>query len=411
MKKFDDYEFKDTKTVIRLQLKQIKEKKLYPWEVSNFLGKFNTYYYKSELLNTIAIALNEGIDPEDIIILDQSFALNRQYAKLSFLSTTDQDLVQLYYIGLPVPLFPNKDIYVLNILFKYFRKYFVFLNKLSKSSKAVTIQKKNLPKYYNVYKSGNFDVMFSLIKEDVLECLKEVILEESTNVMLNKIHNDFKKEYEVYLKHEEKIEQIKTNLIKNDLKKVDFNSIVFKTYFKKFHTCLSHVQRPIVVVNNTENNILSVLCRAQFNKSDWQASTLDLESISHNSPFKAILKGGSALYRIFIPGDRQKLIDNKEKVIKELNSKLLDPENEAEYTEIKKELQQLEKEIETLKKINVAEQKTNSDNVEHIVITYIKSQFQNFQNKIQSRSSNLLSDNNFKPDLGDTEVYDFDIDV
>ena len=113
---FNDYEYKDTKIRIKLKLKQIKEKKLNPWEISSFLNKFNTYYYKAELLNTIAIALNQGIKPENIIILNQSFKLNQQYTKLDFISTTDGDLAYLYYIGLPVSLFPDKNIHTLNIL-------------------------------------------------------------------------------------------------------------------------------------------------------------------------------------------------------------------------------------------------------------------------------------------------------
>ena len=114
MSNFDDYKYKDNTKIISLQIKQGREKKLYPWEVSTFLGKFNTYYYKSEVINTIAIALNQGILAENIMVFDKSFNISNQNSKLSYLSLTDSDIKYLYYIGLPYSLLPNKTIYLLN---------------------------------------------------------------------------------------------------------------------------------------------------------------------------------------------------------------------------------------------------------------------------------------------------------
>lgn len=131
---FDDYEYKNTDKRIRLAIKQTREKELSPWEISNFVSNFNTYYYQSEVINTIAIALSNKIAPEDIIIFDESFKLNQLHSKLFYLSTEDEDLKNLYHIGNPVSLFPSEEFYVMNLLFRYFRKLNEFLYKIKKEN-------------------------------------------------------------------------------------------------------------------------------------------------------------------------------------------------------------------------------------------------------------------------------------
>ncbi|MFW3441990.1 hypothetical protein ACN9J6_10705, partial [Aliarcobacter butzleri] len=119
--KFDDYKYKRIDKKIEFTLKQEVEKKLSPWELSSFINNFNTYYYKNELLNTIAIALNNGISAENIIIFDESFKLNRIYNKFVNISLKDKNIKYLYTLGKPVSLFPNENIFIINLIFKYFR--------------------------------------------------------------------------------------------------------------------------------------------------------------------------------------------------------------------------------------------------------------------------------------------------
>ena len=409
---FDDYEYKDTTKCIKLKLKQIEEKKLNPWEVSSFLNKFNTYYYKAELLNTIAIALNQKIEPENIIIFNQSFKLNQQYSKLDFISTIDSDLTNLYYIGLPISLFPDEDIYTLNILFKYFRKYYELLKKIKKAS---TLKAKKLSIYYTEYKKSNFNDMFILIETDIQKCTKNnILLKNSERLEFKELDKNFKAEYDKYKQDKAEIEVIKNKLINNKANEKDFKSKIFIRYFTKFYTYLNNVQRPLVIVNNKGSNIMSVLCRAQFNKSASMASTLDLELISHNSPFEAIINGGSQLLSIFISGDRQEGISEREKKKEELKSNIIESNTANDnllVSEYSQELKNIEKEQETLRKIYEAEKLTNADEIKSIKIPHTNNMLQHLFNNNQSLSSKLLEKNNFKPDLVKTLVCDYDLDI
>ena len=72
---FDDYAFKKVNTRISIEFEQERDEPIYPWEIAGFLGKINTIYYKFELLNSICSAINNGISPENIFILDYSLPL------------------------------------------------------------------------------------------------------------------------------------------------------------------------------------------------------------------------------------------------------------------------------------------------------------------------------------------------
>lgn len=406
---FNDYDYKDTTKVISLQLKQIKEKKLYAWELSNFLGRFNTYYYKAEVINTIAIALNNGIEPENIIIFDQSFKLNQINGRLSYLSSFDKDLKYLYYIGLPISLFPNKKIYALNFLFHYFRRYNEFLYRILN---AKTLNADSLSFFFGIYRSNGLEAMFLSLKEEVNTCLEKAILSKTEIEFLNTIHTHFEEEIKTYEKDEDTIEDIKNKLRNNDYKGIDFKSDLFSQYFHNFYYLLNNIQRPIVVVNDDSTGMMTMLCRAQFNKTEIMSSTLDLKLITHNSPFKAIINGGVELYRTFIYGDRKVEIEsrkNKEKEIQiELQNAELSQENELKLQDA---LEVVIKEKETLIKIKDAEELCNLNNIDKLKIKHILDSLKEQDNKNQSKSKSLLLNHNFEVDLSSSDVYDYESDI
>ena len=76
MNLFDDAQLKDIKTTVFLGLKSSKNQELSTWEISRYIFDLNTYYYKYEVVNSIALALSNGVKPEDIIVINESFMLN-----------------------------------------------------------------------------------------------------------------------------------------------------------------------------------------------------------------------------------------------------------------------------------------------------------------------------------------------
>ncbi len=410
MSNFDDYKYKDNTKIISLQIKQSREKKLYPWEVSTFLGKFNTYYYKSEVINTIAIALNQGISAENIMVFDKSFNISNQNSKLSYLSLTDSDIKYLYYIGLPYSLLPNKTIYLLNRLFFYFRD----INEFLFNHKGKRINRDNLGKLYGKFNTYGFNNMILLLKEYVSDSLTNITLEKSQIALLNKIYDNFNNDYLEYESDEIEIEGFKSSILNNTLTSEDLKNKIYNKYFKDFYYYLNNIQRPFVVVKNESTNILTVLCRGQFNKDDIKSSTLDLKSISHNSPFKAVIKGGIELFRIFIPGDRLNEIKNKKETIDILSTTLNDidiKKDPQSYNEIQLKINKILKEKETLSKIHEVEKLGNTNNVDSLTIKNIKLKLKEEEENNQNKSKNLLSKYNFEADLELTDIEDFDFDM
>ena len=107
MNLFDDAQLKDIKTTVFLGLKSSKNQELSTWEISRYIFDLNTYYYKYEVVNSIALALSNGVKPEDIIVINESFMLNHQYAKLDVIDLARPELNLLYFLGLPYSMFPS----------------------------------------------------------------------------------------------------------------------------------------------------------------------------------------------------------------------------------------------------------------------------------------------------------------
>ena len=100
---FDDYRYKNEETRIKIKFKQVRDEPLYPWEIASFLNKFNTSYYKFELLNSIASALEHGISGKDIFILNHSLPLYERYSELNLVEESHAAKI-FYPIGIPIPL-------------------------------------------------------------------------------------------------------------------------------------------------------------------------------------------------------------------------------------------------------------------------------------------------------------------
>lgn len=82
-KKFDEYEYKNNNQRIRIRFSRDSEERLNPWEITNFVSRVSTYMYKIEILNTIALAINHGIEKKNIFVLDKAYKLNGKYKDFS----------------------------------------------------------------------------------------------------------------------------------------------------------------------------------------------------------------------------------------------------------------------------------------------------------------------------------------
>jgi len=65
--------------------------------------------------------LSNGIKPENIIILNESFMLNHIYGQMDEIPIESPKLSLLYYVGLPFSLIPNINVLKMRMIFRVFR--------------------------------------------------------------------------------------------------------------------------------------------------------------------------------------------------------------------------------------------------------------------------------------------------
>ncbi|MCT7502007.1 hypothetical protein N5S92_08380 [Aliarcobacter cryaerophilus] len=394
--KFDDYKYKKIDKKLQFTLKQETEKNMSPWELSSFINNFNNYYYKNEILNTIAIALNKNISPENILIFDESFKLNRIYGKLKNISLKNSDLKYLYTLGKPVSLFPNQDIFILNLLFKYFRNINEFLyQKFHKS-----LSSNEIYIYYNVYKQSDFNSLIINLQQGVNKILSKKKANNKDIIKnLNNIFLNLKEDFNIFTQNQNVINNLTSNL-KNknfDLSTLDSDNVIYKKYFLRFSTLINVIQRPVVAIYDEQTQSIDILCRAHINKNERNAVTLDLKSLTRNSPITGIFNSG--LHAITTITNENRLND-----IHKYNIEI----KELEIIKQQKEIEKLEADLE-IKKIQILREKiavikalnefVNSDEINAIRMMenpYLKNQINELSEEVHNKTKQLLYNNKFE---------------
>lgn len=116
--KFDEYEYKNSNQRIRIKYLRDSEERLNPWEITNFVSRVSTYMYKIEILNTIALAVEQGIEKKNIFVLDKAYKLNGKYKDFSVIDLNTLAINNVYAIGKPVSMEPNQDLIEIRYLFE-----------------------------------------------------------------------------------------------------------------------------------------------------------------------------------------------------------------------------------------------------------------------------------------------------
>lgn len=315
---FDDYDYKDTSKRISAKFSQERDEPMYPWEIAGFLNKFNTVYYKFELLNSISSALKHGIKPEDIFIFDKSLPLYERYSEMNLL--TEPHAAKLFYpIGLPTPLVPDESIYKYNFLYRFFHH----INSFLKSNHIQPLRLANLSAAY--------------------EELQGFGLETAEKYIFDLAIRTAERSYEAAAKRGEKKSQFTTDdleksLVKYNKKKAQLFEDITKiksltsdeildvitlpgrdnrrlsatigAFFTNFHK----ITRPLVCAR-VGKNTFRVLGRSLVNKKE--RSGLEVKEVKRNSPLAALLEGTAAFFQVVQNEKRAKEIHEYDVQIKE----------------------------------------------------------------------------------------------
>ncbi len=392
MRYFDDYEQHYKNDKVRLCLRRTTDEVMSSWEISNFLSNFSSYYYRIELLDSIRMALEYGINPRNIIIFDESFKLNRKYTKLNQIKLID-DLNYLYYIGKPISLFPNDNIKYVYLLFKYFR----LLNEFFYQIRVRRLPSNTLSDYYELFNTQgiktSFEELFGIASNIVSKSKKK------HREKLNRIQADCYNELNNYMGDSIRIKSVFEQL--GDGTSIaeissDYDDILTE-YFDRFFDSLIRIPRPVVCVFIEDEEVIEILSRAHINVNERNSSFLDVEEISHNSPLKALIQGGASIYSTIKDEQRKNEIHELEK--RKMELEIANLETEAEILALEKVNKQLEIRYKFIEMNRLRE-----DSIKNIDNSYVRSKMLEAYSKVQDNNKRLLNTNQIIVDYENTTV-------
>lgn len=365
---FDDYDYKDTSARIRVKFTQIHDEPMYPWEIARFLKNFNTVYYKFELLNSIASAINQGIAPEDIFIFDRSLPLYKRYSELDLIS--GGVAAKLFYpIGMPIPLVPSFKIYELNCLYRMFNAVNSFLTKHHIGRLRLTT--------------------LSVLYED----LDGFGLQSAEGLLIRYAQDNAQKSYEAaakrgenkkqftqdeFSKYLERYERYKSQLFAdinrlNDLddqQRIDVLTLAGRDNLRLSHLLTSFfvtfekTVRPLVCARVGDNQF-RVLGRSLVNKSAQVG--LELKEVRRNSPLGALFEGGVAVYQAIQQEKRAKEVHEIDMQIKARELELLEAQIHGQ------KVQNLEHELRLSAQMDAVAKQTDIFALKEMADSFVKS--------------------------------------
>lgn len=274
---------------------------LSPWEINEILKDISGLYFKNELLLNIKKALNKGVNPSHIWILNESVKSNHTYSTLKngVLSlNNDQQILDLYHMGSPMSLFPDKHSYQVFLAFEYFRNVYrdCYRKELEYPNK-----KEVVPKVYQVASSdGSIDT----IKSELKKLISRAIIKQNPSPN-REIKNQNQKKIDDILNNRQKLLESfdDTNILLKELE-MTINIInregldiglektqdMLKKYdsiLRKFNEYFKKIQRPFVVQYQPQENSLLIFNYKMISKKFFQNDNeqfFETNKIEQNSP-------------------------------------------------------------------------------------------------------------------------------
>lgn len=391
-KKFDEYEYKNNNQRIRIRFSRDSEERLNPWEITNFVSRVSTYMYKIEILNTIALAINHGIEKKNIFVLDKAYKLNGKYKDFSEIDLNTLAINSVYAIGKPVSMEPNRDL----VEIKYLFESLYGVNKILYRYAKKRITKEDRLEAYNVLKQKGFLFVLNFIID---KAKNKVDDEERLNVSKN-VENECSKilkKYQEYLTDKERFDDIEAKLEKsNDEELTESEKRVEKNYYKKFYEHIFVLPRPVVGIYYKEENKFSILCGDHFDSNINKNTKIDLKRITQNSPIMAEIESGCQILALRKEEKRKEELHELEKRKMELEIAKLEKENKLlEQEEVKNELDMLNKSIELKTRLDSMAETEENAGVKSMASSYANRQLCMVYNKVQNGYKEVLKTNKF----------------
>ncbi|WP_157643618.1 hypothetical protein [Paenibacillus camerounensis] len=353
---------------LELHLKRNQEYRMSVWEISRFLMKLNSSFYKNSLLNELRTAFSDGIRPEDVFIMDSSFKAENINDKLERIELNSaSEMMQLVYIGKPIFLYPSAENVQLFEIFSIVEKIRNRINQFGYSKRNTDWI---LSELLNGIDFESIDKHQEIIKSEILMEIKKK--RESDIDKADSILSDIFEKSKANLKDYEKnyiaIEEVKKSLSNH----TEVKNKKLKDYFNKFEYYFNKVSRPLIYIVDRKAGTCSLLVEGQVNKKKADENFVQLiEYKKINPDFVSIGVSliGVPLVTKLLNNSSQKLVDEHIRESIELTKK-------KQQTEIL-EQEKLKAEIEQLKLSNQASRdgrKINNSYLKHQLMLLEKKQ-------------------------------------
>lgn len=353
---------------LELHLKRNQEYRMSVWEISRFLMKLNSSFYKNSLLNELRTAFSEGIRPEDVFIMDSSFKAENINDKLERIElNSSSEMMQLVYIGKPIFLYPSAENIQLFEVFSVVEKIRDKINQFGYS-------KRNTDWILSELLSGfdfeSVDTHHEVIKSQILmeiERKRESEIDKAESI-LNDIFEKSKANLKDYEKNSVAIEEVKESLSNH----TEIKNKRLKDYFNKFEYYFNKVSRPLIYIVDRKKGTCTLLVEGQVNKKKVDENFVQLIEYKKINPDLVSLGVsliGVPLITKLLNNSSQKLVDEQVRESIELNKM-------KQQTEILQQ-EKLRAEIEQLRISNQASRdgrKINNSYIKHELMLLEKKQ-------------------------------------
>lgn len=285
---FDEYQTKNTRA--RIQTEYVAENNVFSaWKASDFTSKMAECIYKMDLLNTLAMVVDKGINPESIFIMDASLKLNKEYRNLSTWRLDTEDIGIMHSIGRPYPLKPTRRTIKLNLLLQVFEELDKILYKRKKEK--LTAEEKS--KVYRVLVKDGHGAATQFVYDLVAEKIESYTFHFDCDYM-QQIIDKSRKAYADYLEDEEILDELNFKIVgrQNNLRVVEQN--IVHQYYYQFYDYLRKFSRPVAGVYYHNDHEMKVICSGYFEQSNRYHSKIYFQSSADNHQQKYRIESGLA---------------------------------------------------------------------------------------------------------------------
>ena len=288
---------------MELKLESESMNPLSGWQLQEFMYNINKGYTKLDLINEISRLINEGENPENIIIINKSYDINNSYSYFrksqEYYLGKSKVVEKLYNLGRPISMFPNKKIKKIEIIFNLYENLYT----LFRANNIYRISKKQLKKYvelpfYDAIREIENDANRIIDSLEFENTNKSLTIKEKLNEFLERARLN----YYDFFEDQNNIKNF-NSIIDKEFTQLSEDEIILQRdmeqkYYNRFYKCLKKVDRPIILRYNNINNTLS-LVKKEYMLNDVESENfLDYKDYSHNSPFVITIVAGLMIVSI-----------------------------------------------------------------------------------------------------------------